>query len=216
VTHDVEQQLLELDDFGSGACSRLPPSVGVEPGVVRESNRDSRPVTLHRTTEDSPETPRVVRRAHHHHGTEHVLIAPAGKQPTFVLGSGYTARHLPDVHDAKRLELSNGSCSRIIVREAPADELAIDFVRGVGKHRDTRGDTAAHQVGRFQHPGAAGINRHDDDVGWLERIIDNEGPAGGPQNRCPDGARTGGDSAHEHADRQYQRPPRPPSEHVLP
>ena len=40
---------------------------------------------------------------------EPVLVAPAGKHPTFILGSGHRARHSLHARDAKRLELSNGS-----------------------------------------------------------------------------------------------------------
>jgi len=46
VTYEVEQQFLELDDLRADATASLPPSVWVEWGVPRGSNRDSRLVTL--------------------------------------------------------------------------------------------------------------------------------------------------------------------------
>jgi len=47
VPHDVEQQLLELDDFGADASASFPPSVGIEYRVARGANRDFRRVALH-------------------------------------------------------------------------------------------------------------------------------------------------------------------------
>jgi hypothetical protein len=46
MSHDVEQELLRLDQEDADPGARLPPPVGIEGRVPRASNRDSRLVSL--------------------------------------------------------------------------------------------------------------------------------------------------------------------------
>jgi hypothetical protein len=45
-----------------------------------------------------------------------------------------------------------------------------------------------HEVRRFEHPGATGIERYNDDVGGRDRFVYDERPSSGSQNRLPKGA----------------------------
>ena len=171
VTREVEQQFLELHDFSSHALTCLPPPVGIECGVVRGANHDPRRVSLHGPTEDSTKAPRVIPPAHHQDRPEPVLVAPVGKNATFVFGSGHGARDLLDGRDTERRELSNASCGRVFVRDAPADELATHGVPRAGENGNSRGDTTVNKVRRLQHPGATRIDRDDDDVGPFDGVV---------------------------------------------
>ncbi len=145
-----------------------------------------------------------------------MLVAPVGKRWTFVLGSGYISRDVVDGVDAKRPELSNGSCGRVFVGDPAADELlAHHGVRRVGENCDSRGHTAVNKVGGFEHPGAVGINRHDDDVGGFDALIDNERPSSRPQNRSVNGGYTNAGSAQQHDHEHDPSPSLPTSDHVL-
>src|SRR5262249_46847701 len=47
---------------------------------------------------------------------------------------------------------ANLPCTRIFVREPPADELVVFSTRRVGKDRNSRRDAALHEVRRFERP----------------------------------------------------------------
>ena len=108
--------------------------------------------------------------AHNHDRTKPMLIAPARQNLTFGFGSGYRSRDPLDQRHAKRLQLTDCPCGRVFVGKPPTNELAIHPIRKVGEHRDAHSDTGVNEVGRLKYPGAAGINRDDDDVGRLHGI----------------------------------------------
>src|SRR5262249_42722934 len=60
MAHDVEHQLLKFLNLCSDPVPRFPPSVGIERGVARTANNDSRVVTVHETMKHSPKTSRVI------------------------------------------------------------------------------------------------------------------------------------------------------------
>jgi CheY-like chemotaxis protein len=56
-----------------------------------------------------------------------------------------------DAVDAKRPQLSNGSCGRVFVGDPAAHELAVHHsVRSVGENCDSRGHTDVNKVGGFE------------------------------------------------------------------
>jgi hypothetical protein len=124
-----------------------------------------------------------------------MLPAPCRKHLAFTFGSNVGAWDLHDIGYAKPAQLADLPCAPILVREPPADELVVFSTWRVSKNRNALRDAALHEVRRFERPRAAGIKRYDDDVGWLDRLIDDEGPSGGSQNRllnggnCNDGSR---------------------------
>jgi len=150
----------------------------------------------------------VIRKAHHQDRAKALPLAPAGKNRTFICGSGYIHRDSVDRLDAKRPQLSNRSCCSVFVRDSTADELAVRGFRRLGKNCNSRGYTAVNKVGRFEYPSAVGIEVQDDDVGGLDMLINDEHPSGGPQNRSSNGGYTN-TSAHKH---DYQHEPSPSPE----
>jgi hypothetical protein len=56
---------------------------------------------------------------------------------------------------------------------------------GVAKNRNPRRDAALHEVRRFERPRAAGIERYDNNVGELNRPVNDERPSCGSQNWLP-------------------------------
>ena len=145
-----------------------------------------------------------------------MLVAPVGKHFSLRLGSGHSPGDLFDGRHAKRPELAGSLCGRVFVRESTAEELAIHLVGRVGEDGDPRGDTAVNKVGRFEDPGAVGINGHDDDVGRLDGIVDNEDPSGGPEHRSSNGGDPDDDRPRQHDHRRDPGPSRPPSDHAHP
>ena len=116
-----------------------------------------------------------------------MLVAPWRKHLIFSFGSSFGYGDLHDIRDAKPPQLANLPCGPILIREPPADELVIFSTRRVGKNRYSRRDAALHEVCRFERPRAAGIRRYDDDVGGHDRLVDDERPSCGSQNRLPNG-----------------------------
>jgi len=93
-------------------------------------------------------------------------------------------------------------------------ELPIHRVGRVGENCYSRSDTAVNEVGRFEHPGAVGINRDDDDVGRLDGLVHNEYPSSGPQNRSANGGDADDNSPREHENRQDPGPSWPLRDHA--
>jgi hypothetical protein len=121
-----------------------------------------------------------------------MLIRPWWKHLPFTFGSILGSGDLHDVRHAKRPQLADLPCARILVRDPPADELVVFLTRKVAKNRNARRDAAMHEVCRFKRPCAAGIKRYDDDIRGRDRFVDNERPSGGSQNCLPNG----GNSEH--------------------
>src|SRR6266851_3466032 len=115
-------------------------------------------MTFHDSVEHSPQSSRVILNGHYHNGSELMLIAPWRKHPTFTFGS-IDSGDLHDIRHAKRPQLANLPCGRILIREPPADELTVFSIRRVHKDRNSLRDAALHEVRRFEHPCATGIER---------------------------------------------------------
>ena len=177
-------------------------------------NHGSRVMTFQGTVKHSAEASRVIRSTHNDDRAESLPVAPVGKHRTFVLGSGYRSRDMVDAVDAKRPQLSNGSCGLVFVGDPAAHELAVHHgVRSVGENCDSRGHTAVNKVGGFEHSGAVGTERHDDEVGGFDALIDNERPSSCSQNRSSNGGYTSG-SAQQHDHQHDPSPSLPTSDHV--
>ena len=130
-----------------------------------------------------------------------MLVAPWRKHLTFTFGS-IDSGDLHDIRHAKRPQLANLPCARILVRESPADELVVFSTRRVGKNRNACRDAAVHEVRRFERPRAAGIKRYDDDVGGRDRFVDDERQSCGSQNRLPNGGNSN-DGSRGQCDHHY-------------
>ena len=150
--------------------------------------------------------------ADHHDRAEPVLVAPPGKNPAFIRGSNDSSRDLLDGLDAERHELSNGSYGYVLVGDPSADELAVHGVRRIGKDCDSRGYTGLNEVGGFEHSGAVGITRHDDDVCWFDGVIDYESPPSGSEN-LPSKRHSG--SCAQHHNRQQNSKPSSSRKHRI-
>ena len=124
-----------------------------------------------------------------------MLVAPWRKRLAFSFGSDVGSGDLHHIRHAKPSQLTNLPCSRIFVRESPADELVVFSTRRVGKDRNSRRDAALHEIGRFERPRTAGIKRYDDDVSGRDRFVDDERPSCSSQNRIPNGGK-GNDGSH--------------------
>src|SRR5262249_696760 len=137
---------------------------------------------FHDSIKHSPQASRVVPSGHEYNGSEPMLVAPWRKHLGFTFGSNFGSGDLPDIRHRKPSKLANLPCSRIFVREPPADEPVVFSTRRVGKARNSRRDAALHEIRRFERPRAAGIKRYDDDVGGRDRVVDDERPSCGSQN----------------------------------
>jgi hypothetical protein len=116
-----------------------------------------------------------------------MLVAPWRKRLAFSFSSDVGSGDLHHIRHAKPPQLTNLPCSRIFVREPPADELVVFSTRRVGKDRNSRRDAALHEIRRFECPRTAGIKRYDDDVGGRDRFVDDKRPSCCSQNRLPNG-----------------------------
>jgi hypothetical protein len=136
-------------------------------------------MAFHDSIEQSPQSPRVVPSSDEHNGSELMLVAPWRKHLGFTSSSGVGSGDLHNIHHPKRPQLANLPCGRILVREPSADELVVFSTRRVGKNRNSRRDAALHEVCRFERPRAAGIERHDYNVGGSDRLVNDERPSCG-------------------------------------
>jgi hypothetical protein len=93
-------------------------------------------MAFHDSVEHSPQSSRVILGGHQHNGSELMLVAPSRKYLTFTFGS-IDPGDLHDIRHAKRPQLANLPCPRILVREPPADELMIFSTRRVDKNRNS-------------------------------------------------------------------------------
>jgi len=119
----------------------------------------------------------------HDHGAVPVLTAPLQQELTFGVSSVDGARDLLNRRHAKRPELASESGRLVFVGNSATSELV---VRGIGRLREDsycRGNAGVNEVGRFEHAGVAGIDRHDDDIGTFDRVIDDECPSSRLQDR---------------------------------
>ena len=114
-----------------------------------------------------------------------MLVAPWRKHLSFTFGSSIGSGNFHNIRHAERPQLANLPRARILVRKPPADELVVFSTRRIGKNRNARRDAALHEVRRFESPRAAGVERHDDDIGGRDRLADHEHLSCGAQNRLP-------------------------------
>src|SRR6516225_2843962 len=110
---------------------------------------------FHDSIKHSPQASRVVPSGHEYNGSEPMLVAPWRKHLGFTFGSNVGSGDLHDIRHAKPSQLANLPCSRIFVRESPADEFVVFSTRRVGKNRNSRRDAALHEIRRFERPCAA-------------------------------------------------------------
>src|SRR3984893_17881013 len=115
-------------------------------------------MAFHHSVEHSPQSSRMILTDHDHNGLELMIVAPWRKHPTFIFGS-IDSRDLLDIRYAKRPQLANLPCRRILIREPTADALMVFSIRRVRKDRNSLRDAALHYVRRFERPCATGIER---------------------------------------------------------
>src|SRR5215471_2365607 len=115
-----------------------------------------------------------------------MLIAPLRKHlilRTFVFNVG--SGNLHDVVHAKQSQLASLPCGCILVREPPADELEVFFMRRVGKNCNSRRYAAFYEVRCFERTRAAGIKRYNDDIGGSDWVADHKRPSCSSQKWAP-------------------------------
>ena len=79
-----------------------------------------------------------------------------------------------------------------------------------GKNCNSRRDAALHEVRRFERPRAAGCCGYDDDVGWRDRLVDDERPACSSEKRLPNEGNSDNGSRDQCDHYKDRDPPRPP------
>src|SRR6516165_3694840 len=142
-------------------------------------------MAFHDSVEHSPQSSRMVPSGHEHNGLEPMLVAPWRKHLGFTFGSNVGSGDLHDIRHAKPSQLANLPCSRIFVREPPADELVVFSTRRVGKNRNSRRDAALHEIRRFERLRTAATRYYDDDVGVCDWFVDDERPSCVSKDRLP-------------------------------
>jgi hypothetical protein len=160
-------------------------------------------MALHDAIEHSPHSSRVVPSGHEHNGSEPMVVAPQRKHLSFTFGSNVSSGDLHDIRHAKPPQLANLPCARILVRELSADELVVFSTRRVGENGNARRDPALHEVCNFERPRAGGVERYDDDVSGRDRLVDDERPSCGSQNRLPNGGNSN-DGSRSLCDHHYR------------
>ena len=81
-----------------------------------------------------------------------MLLTPLRKYLTFTFRPRLGSGKLHDIGHAKPPQLANLPRARILVREPPADELAVFSTRRVGKNRNSLCDAALDEIRRFESP----------------------------------------------------------------
>src|SRR5260370_42643537 len=107
-------------------------------------------MAFHDAVEHAPLASRVVPRGHKHNRSKLMLIAPCRQYLPFTFGSNVGSGDLHDVRHAKRLQLANLPCARILIREPPADELVVFYTLPSGKNRNAGRDAAFPEVCPFE------------------------------------------------------------------
>ena len=74
--HDIEQELLELDDFCPDAAASFPPAIGVKTRVALRLNRDTCRMAFHDSVEHSLQSSRMILSGHDHNGSELMVVTP--------------------------------------------------------------------------------------------------------------------------------------------
>ena len=108
------------------------------------------------------------------------LDAPVGQRHSFVLGPDDSSGDLLDGLDPEGLELASGSRGIVLVPAAATIELPVYCIGRVREQGDSRSNSATNEVRGFEYARAVGIDRNDDDVCRLNRIIDSENVSGHP------------------------------------
>jgi hypothetical protein len=187
MTHEVEKELLDFDDFRPDATPRLPPVLGIEVRVARPSYHNVRLTAVHHATEHSSKAARMIRIAHYDNRLQLPLIAPFWKDRAFVLSTGHGSRDFLDSGDSQESQLSNDAGNGRFVRQTSAHELAVRRRWMVGENGDALSDALVHEVGRLQDTCVACIDGDHDPVRSAKRVVGHQHPARGAQ----DGLTTG-------------------------
>ena len=125
----------------------------------------------------------MIRIGHNKDGLEPMVGAPSGKDVGFILRSDDVGRDSLGLFHSECSELAHQDRGVVFVRESTAEELAFDGVGRIAEYRDSCRHSAMHEIGCLQSAGAAGVDRHDDDVNGLGLRGHDEKPSGGPKNR---------------------------------
>src|SRR5512133_455976 len=131
----------------------------------------------------SAEPSRMVRAAHHHDGAIPVVLAPFRKRRTLVLSSRHMRWDLFHIAYAKCVQLLSGAFGRVFMLYATSHELPVyDSVRELYENRHPRRQPAVNQVGSLEHPATISVHRQHNDIGRIDRLIDNEQTSGRAQH----------------------------------
>ena len=131
----------------------------------------------------SAEPSRMVWTANHYDGAKPVPLAPLGKRRAFVLSSRYMRWDLFDSGYAKCVQLLSGALGRVFMLYATSHELPVyDSVRELYENRHPRRQPAVNKIGSLEHPATISVHRQHNDIGRIDRLIDNEQTSGCAQH----------------------------------
>ena len=125
----------------------------------------------------------MIRAGHDDDGLKPVLVAPSRKHVTFTLSADDIRRDSLGRFDAERSQLANQHRGPVFIRKTTARELSAGGIERIAEYRDSRCDAVTHEIGGFESPCGAGVDRHDDDLGGLDSSGYHEHSSGGSQNR---------------------------------
>jgi hypothetical protein len=186
MTEHVEQELLELDDADAKAVTCFPPAIGIEGRMAGGPYCDARRAR-DRASKDAAQTAGVIGRAHDHDSAQAALIAPRAEHVAFAFGPARGRRNHFDVRDPKRTEQFDQIGGLVLMANVAAGELLLRRGRRRMENSHQAGDSTVDEIGRLEGSFLAGPWRHDDGVGSLHRLVDDEQAAGGAEDRLPRG-----------------------------
>src|SRR5215813_6235703 len=99
MAHDIEQELLQLDDARSESAAAAPPFVRIELRIARPAHDQRRMVPFQGSAQHPPKTTCVVGMADYDDRPELELVAPRREHAAFVLGPHDVANDPMDLVD---------------------------------------------------------------------------------------------------------------------
>ena len=181
--HDIEEQLLRLDDPRPEAVARGPPGVGIEIRVSGASHGHRPAVAFHCPTHDTPQTTGVFRGRDHDNRPTTASSAPAWQHTPLVLAASGCTRYALNRRHPECVQIAYRSLGLVFVGQAPAQELQIHRIGRILEHRDTCRNALACQIGGLEHALAVGFHAYHDGVGTSRRFVHHERPPDKPERR---------------------------------
>ena len=165
------------------------------------------------SVEHSPQSSRVILSGHHDNGLEVMLVAPSRKHPAFIFGS-IDSGDLHDIRHAKRSQLANLPCTRILIGEprrmnSKSSPLGGSIKTATRVEMPLRTRSAASSA-----PAPPDSSDKTMMSAGRDRFVYDKRPSCGSQNRLPWGANCNDRKRGQREHHQDRGPPRPPEDHT--